>query len=709
MKEIIVCIMKSRIIIFAITFLICLNLNAQEYLSGFSHDQKQSEATNDRSSLKHITLPVFDDFSKDHVYPNSDIWQNRQVLVNSGFPLYPTNYNAATFDVLNEHGAVYSNGSSTPFIADSLLSRPIRLVDENGEPLSPADSLYFSFYYQPQGNGDAPEPHDSLVLKFGCVVDTFRIEYDTLFITDVLEYMGVDTIFVGDVLYHDYTSTCDLDMYTLAERQYTAADSNAVVAIPCDTVFYSEMRWDHVWSSEGMPLDSFLLKNNDQYFKQVKVAVTNPNYFVNDMIVLFYNYGSLPSTMYANDRSNVDNWNVDFVYFDRNRSYNDDTYNMVTFSQKSPSLLKRYNSMPYRQYVANPTVAMVADYQMYIANLDSVSVKTKYTCQIEKTTEDWSFNYESKLCDVAPFISSGFQNCDGDNATQACPHLNNFLFDLDSSVDSASYVITHIISVEDTESNVVGDTLYGKQGFYNYYSYDDGTPEMGYGVVPEDSYFASQFTLSIPDTLCGVQLLFNRTFNDANYDFFDIVVWNDNNGKPGNEIYRLENQRPRWDDNLIYKFAYYRFDKLLKVNGTIYVGIMQHSRESINIGFDTSADNHQYNFYETGGGWMNSMMKGSLMIRPVVGSNYYIGTEEIKAENNKLEIYPNPTSDVLNIANISSDKCDDIRVYDMSGRLLRQYSYECNLDVSDLSKGLYMIRVVTEDSGVYVGKFLIHR
>ena len=64
---------------------------------------------------------------------------------------------------------------------------------------------------------------------------------------------------------------------------------------------------------------------------------------------------------------------------------------------------------------------------------------------------------------------------------------------------------------------------------------------------------------------------------------------------------------------------------------------------------------------------------------------------------------------MLNIANISSDKCDDIRVYDMSGRLLRQYSYECNLDVSDLSKGLYMIRVVTEDSGVYVGKFLIHR
>ena len=74
-------------------------------------------------------------------------------------------------------------------LADSLISKPISLINENGEKLTPADSLYFSFYYQPQGNADAPESTDSLVLMFGYVLDTFRIEYDTLFIGDMLEYM----------------------------------------------------------------------------------------------------------------------------------------------------------------------------------------------------------------------------------------------------------------------------------------------------------------------------------------------------------------------------------------------------------------------------------------------------------------------------------------------------------------------------------------
>lgn len=702
--------MKIKIIaVFVMTALMSLSVNAQEYTNAFSREINKNEKIQNHRTARPVVLPFFDDFTEKSMYPDSLKWMSSKVFVNSGFPLYPTNYNAATFDVLNEYGAVYSNGSSNPFIADSLISRPIRLVDEDGNKLSPADSLYFSFYYQPQGTGDAPETNDSLVLKFGCVVDTFRIEYDTVRIKDMLVYMDVDTIFIGDILYHDYTSTCDLDMFTLAEQQYTAADSNKVVAIPCDTVFYSEMIWEHVWSSPGMTLDSFLLKNDNLYFKQVMIPVTKPHYFENNMMVLFYNYGSLPTTMYPNDRSNVDNWNIDFVYFDKDRSYNDVTYPMLTFSQKSPSLLKRYSSMPYRQYVSNPTVAMVADYQMYIANLDSATHNAKYSCTIERTATEWSYNYESKWCNVAPFVSSGFQNCNGDNDTQACPHLNNFLFDMDNDADSASFLITHILSVDESDSMVKCDTMYGKQGFYNYYAYDDGTPEMGYGVVPDDSYFASQFVVSLPDTLCGVQILFNRTFNNANYDFFDIVVWNDNNGRPGNEIYRLENQRPKWDDNIIYKFGYYRFDEVVKVNGTIYVGIMQHSRESINIGFDSSTDNSQYNFFETGDGWQNSIMKGSLMIRPVVGSDYYIGIEENEYDVNQLLVYPNPSSDVLNISNLSSNLCHDVKVYDMTGRLLKQYVNENRLDVSDLSNGLYMIRVTTEAGNSYIAKFLISK
>jgi hypothetical protein len=325
---------------------------------------------------------------------------------------------------------------------------------------------------------------------------------------------------------------------------------------------------------------------------------------------------------------------------------------------------------------------------------------------VENVVSGWTYDYNSKWSSLSPLAKNGFQNCEGDNSTQACPRLKNFLFDMEDKVDTALYQITHIITVDDTVSQAKGDTLYGLQSFENFYSYDDGTPERGYGVVPGESCFASQFGISMPDTLCGVYLLFNRTHKDANYDFFDIVVWNNNNGKPGNEIYRLKNQRPEWDEEDIYKFAYYPFDKILKVNGTIYVGIMQHDKETINIGFDTSNDNSQYNFYDVGYGWENSSMKGSLMIRPVLGGDYDL--PEDTPQNSRLRLFPNPSRDVINIGDLDAETCKEIMIFDMTGRLMKHFTNELSLDVNDLPTGLYMMRVVS-DSKVYTEKFMISR
>lgn len=686
--------MKIKILLIIALVFINIKSFSQEYLNGFSYTAKSvSEDKASRNVKTTLTLPFFDDFTKSDVAADAAKWISSSVLVNSGFPKYPTNYNAATFDVLDATGKVYSHASSSPFVADSLISNPISLKD-----FTPADSLYLSFYYQPQGKGEAPDAADSLVLMFGYVVDTFKIEYDSILIGDMLSYMQVDTIFKGDILYHDINSHCNLDMFALSENQYTIADSMQSVAVPCDTVFYSEFVWNHIWSAEGMTLDSFLIANDGNYFKRVMIPVKDEKYFKNDIMLLFYNYATMPSAMYPNDRSNVDNWNVDFVYFDKNRSYDDTTYPMISFSEKSPSLLKRYHSMPYRQYKSNPTVAMASNYYMYMMNLDSVGAKVQYSCNIENLTTGWTYDYNGEPFDISPYSTKGMY--------VDSIRLKNFLFDMVDKLDTTSYLITHVISVDYEYSNVTGDTLYGIQTFHDYYAYDDGTPERGYGVVPDDSYFATQYVISSPDTLCGVQLLFNRTHNDANYDFFDIVVWSDNNGKPGNEVYRLSNQRPVWDDEEIYRFAYYPFDKILKVNGTVYVGIMQHSRESINIGFDMSKDNSQYNFFESGDGWENSNMPGSLMIRPVLGGDYII-EESDNAGKNRLGLYPVPSKDEVNISELPSDSCEEIVIFDMTGRVVKRFYNEVKLDVSDLSNGLYMIRVVTEEGKSFTEKFLI--
>ena len=66
------------------------------------------------------------------------------------------------------------------------------------------------------------------------------------------------------------------------------------------------------------------------------------------------------------------------------------------------------------------------------------------------------------------------------------------------------------------------------QQFFNYYAYDDGSAENGYGLGGAGTANASvayQFNTFRKDTLRGVKMFFNRTYDDASQDYFRIGVW----------------------------------------------------------------------------------------------------------------------------------------------------------------------------------------
>ncbi|GGG62859.1 DUF5074 domain-containing protein [Epilithonimonas arachidiradicis] len=75
------------------------------------------------------------------------------------------------------------------------------------------------------------------------------------------------------------------------------------------------------------------------------------------------------------------------------------------------------------------------------------------------------------------------------------------------------------------------------------------------------------------------------------------------------------------------------------------------------------------------------------------------------SENKKLElsIYPNPTTDVLNIK--TQDKVVDVFVYDISGKLFNIKVNNGKVDVNTLPKGNYILKVET-DKAVYQQKFI---
>lgn len=663
--------------------------------------------------VESIQLPFFDDFSTSNIFPDQSLWDGRSVFVNKDFPYMPVNIGVATFDAIDSSGNIYSTGSIAPFEADRLTTQNIRLDSifiQDARKLTPADSVYLSFFYQPQGVGDIPQLRDSLILEFSRYTGNLifsHMDSITVISNIYLQNPG-DTIKALDTLWAPASMGCNPLVFTIAYVNTPWGDS---VTVACDTVIVPEINWDRMWYSEGLSLEEFKLEYNRDML-QVMIPVTDTSYFIDEFRFRFRNYASLSNENYpASWRSNGDQWNIDYVYLNYNRSKGDTTYRALTFSQRAPSFLRNYEVMPYRQYKASPGSNTSLSFRMYIANLDKIEHNTKYSYHVKQVDGNFKYDYFGGSCNLLPFYEFGFQKCEGCGSAHACPPVNS-LFSLDYDRDTTSYIIKHYISDSSDQNSIVDSAIY-KQGFYNYYAYDDGTPEVGWGVDgTAGAQVAYQFTLSMADTLWGVQMYFNRTLNNANEFLFDLLVWSDNNGRPGEVIYRLENRKVKWEDGL-YRFYPYMLNEPLMLAGVFYVGWEKFNPDNMNIGMDANNNAQDKIFYKTELDWFNASVQGALLIRPIIGSNLVLSANEILTDNdiNSIKVFPNPTSGYFSISNaeIENDPNAELKIYNVYGlEMLHKKEISSRVDISSLTVGIYIVRVSSK-SKHYTAKLLINR
>lgn len=152
-------------------FITALSASAQEVVAplGFNAPVAAAAASQGNSQSKGqlkttapLTLPFFEDFTGGLPGPDTNLWADNFVYINNTMAVDPISRGVATFDGLNENGLPYDEKvSTTLLLADRLTSREIDLSAN-----TPDDSIYMSFYYQPQGNGFYPELEDSLMLFF---------------------------------------------------------------------------------------------------------------------------------------------------------------------------------------------------------------------------------------------------------------------------------------------------------------------------------------------------------------------------------------------------------------------------------------------------------------------------------------------------------------------------------------------------------------
>jgi hypothetical protein len=161
--------MRTYITSFLLLFICSMhNVNAQlteqpltenQTIKGFRLKNPEN-STRTSIAADTLSLPFIDDFAQEGIYPNSDLWTDSNVFVNSTFCDNPPTVGCATFDGIDKFGNRYT--LSSPFQhCDTLTSKPLYLGAYASDT-----TLWLSFYYQPKGTGLSPSAQDSLLLYF---------------------------------------------------------------------------------------------------------------------------------------------------------------------------------------------------------------------------------------------------------------------------------------------------------------------------------------------------------------------------------------------------------------------------------------------------------------------------------------------------------------------------------------------------------------
>ncbi|MFT6814413.1 MAG: hypothetical protein ACJAZ3_000301 [Sphingobacteriales bacterium] len=86
------------------------------------------------------------------------------------------------------------------------------------------------------------------------------------------------------------------------------------------------------------------------------------------------------------------------------------------------------------------------------------------------------------------------------------------------------------------------------------------------------------------------------------------------------------------------------------------------------------------------------------------------GIEEF--QNEKVEIYPNPTTNTLNISVNNESNIKELALFSLNGvkvkRFVNKQNNYQNLDVSDVAFGIYLIKIETENHSIITRKVVIN-
>lgn len=584
-------------------------------------------------------------YNKEKIYtivpasPNDkSLWVDKHVYINDGIAVKPPSIGVAVFDGIAMNGLPYNYSAGARGIADYLTSKPIDLSS-----YLPGDSVYLSFYIQPQGLGFYPESRDTFVLEFKSPSSDswhwvwskkgspltgfehvripllnaawfqkgFQFRFKNYANLDanadhwLLDYVRLDANRnVNDTLFNDVTfitraPSILLNYEQMPARQLIQEEVNqkwtmqtANLWNQCKNITYGHTTFD----ANGVVITSYPAEDSPGSYDTSCVNTYYPGELYNNN---FRHY--LPSFTYEFDVQdpNCCPYQDNMLFTVRHV-----IQNLTNGTFPTPGVLT------YDQNTGNDTVYRYQRFENFYAYDDGEAEASMYLGTVGQIAYEFELNFPDTLRAIQIYFSP--QN----------PNVSNNSFEL---------------RVWQTLNNTSEDTVYAEASLYPIYN--EGMP--------------NRFTTYI----------LNR----------EVVL-------PAGKFYIGWRQNTQFKMNVGYDKNIDRKDKMFYKTTGEWLSFADLS---------------------------STQYDGSMMMRPVLGSivtpDDFVGIAEEEIVETEVNVYPNPSTGVYYYSlNTAVPQDLEIQVVDLSGKIVatQRGNASNSIDISQLNNGIYFTRFVSKSQSL---------
>jgi hypothetical protein len=402
-------------------------------------------------------------------------------------------------------------------------------------------------------------------------------------------------------------------------------------------------------------------------------------------------------------------WNIDYVWVDQNNINDNPIVNDVAFVEAPISFLEQYSAIPLSHYENAPANNTIEGFEVLFRNLNDLN----------RTLEqnEIIISHEGAIVDV---ISN--TNEPPISAQSSLPYAHSlqvdgsqYAFDTSLADDELVFDVEINLGTVDFAPTSSNNSFRFKQTFFTHYAYDDGQAEAAYAIAGSGSRMALKYNNLKSDSVWALRIYTMPSGFDFENTSFTIKVWEDNGGVPGAELASVSRQITYGQEEY-HEVILYQFDEPVFVpSGTFFIGFQQSSQAAgVRVGLDRNTQGNEGNLlFNEGNGWQTTTIaaEASVMMHPLFTTEGYEDIVASTADASAIEglkIYPNPASSNVFITSESSGLLE-ATIMDLSGRIVQQAQIQNSLDVSNLTSGMYLVKLIDFEGRTGTKKLIIER